>query len=126
MPSPAAPGAAAAAMGVTLHDDVDGGGASFRVWAPHARAAAVEVQGGSKMPLQRDGDCWAARFGPGTAPVYIAFCMHFYNQLLMSCPLRHMHSCQQRWCGVPACKVALIAPTADNYASIPWFCIGHY
>ncbi|KAK9822655.1 hypothetical protein WJX81_004831 [Elliptochloris bilobata] len=52
-------------MGVTLHAEADGGGASFRVWAPHVRAAAVEVNGGVRLPLQRDGDCWAARFAPG-------------------------------------------------------------
>ena len=102
--SPAAPGAVAAAMGVTLHADVDGGGASFRVWAPHARTAAVEVQGGDKMPLQRDGDCWAARVGPGNAPVFIMSCMHFNHQPLTFHASSHMpFACKG---GVNACDKA--------------------
>ena len=60
-------GAPAAALGVTLHSEADGGGASFRVWAPHASTVAVELKDGAKLPLQRDGDVWAARFAPGAA-----------------------------------------------------------
>ena len=55
-------------MGLTLHAEADGGGASFRVWAPHARPAALEVRGGGVLPLARSGDTWAARFEPGAAP----------------------------------------------------------
>ncbi len=64
---PAPADAAAAAMGLTLHAGADGGGASFRVWAPHARSAALEVRGGGVLPLARSGDTWAARFAPGAA-----------------------------------------------------------
>ncbi len=60
-------GASASGLGVTLHSEADGGGASFRVWAPHASTAAVELRDGAKLPLQRDGDVWAACFAPGVA-----------------------------------------------------------
>ena len=78
-------------MGVVLH--ADGGGGSFRVWAPHARAAAVEVQGGDKMPLQRDGDRWAAHFGPGDAPATpSSLACTFTTGILWHSSLCYMHT----------------------------------
>lgn len=57
--------AAAPGLGVTLHSKEEGGGASFRVWAPHATAATLELKAGGDLPLSREGDCWAARFKEG-------------------------------------------------------------
>lgn len=49
-------------LGVTLEEQ----GASFRVWAPHAQSAHLELKDGTVLPLVREGDTWAAAFAPGT------------------------------------------------------------
>ena len=59
-------------LGVTLGDD----GASFRVWAPHAQSACLELRNGTVLPLSRDSDTWAAAFAPGllslqSAPLHV-------------------------------------------------------
>ena len=51
-------------LGVTLEEH----GSSFRVWAPHARNAQLELEDGTSLPLVRDGDTWAGAFPPGEHP----------------------------------------------------------
>ena len=48
-------------LGVTLEEQ----GSSFRVWAPHAQRAQLELEDGTVLPLGREGDTWAAAFAPG-------------------------------------------------------------
>jgi 1,4-alpha-glucan branching enzyme len=48
-------------LGVTLGEDA----CSFRVWAPHAQSAHIELRDGTALPLARDGDTWAGAFAPG-------------------------------------------------------------
>ena len=52
-------------LGITLQTEDESSSTSFRVWAPHAVAATVQLKDGPKIPLSQEGDTWAARVGPG-------------------------------------------------------------
>ncbi|KAG1668585.1 hypothetical protein FOA52_007320 [Chlamydomonas sp. UWO 241] len=89
-------------QGVTLHPD---GTASFRVWAPHAQYAAIQLKEGmAEVPLQRQGDDWAVRLvagklAHGTA-YKVAITSEDGRRLSRRDPWAHASEYSSEWCFV--------------------------